>query len=507
MTTTDRHAPLSRPLQWLRLPALRVSLVVLLAAAAPAVAAPRWINDGTDRPPRLSVEQAIWAMGKLPRDGAEWSREEKVARIAAAKFDGFMVFLPGSEEEQNAWRALAEKHGLAITLQCAPANLDDLRVALDACERMNARGLVAMIRPTFVTYEEGARKIRTMMEASAEAGVPFYLETHRGTITQDLMLTKRWAETIPGIQFHADLSHFVISYEVGRPPPPPIAEAFDAILTRAGMVDGRIGNGEQVQIDIGPDGDTRHARLFAGWWKRAMVSWLKRAKPGDVFVFKPELGPPGYSIVGPDGRELSDRWAQALVMRDLGIRTWNAAVKEAGVGQPWAPGGDRPAKPALAAAPKLEGEIFDIFILRGSCFKLGDYYLAGQPVQPAYASAKEIGIKSIVNVRMERELAGLGYSIADTVAALDLEYHHIPVAPSNMDDARAKRFIDIVRKAKKPVLIHGSNGNRVWGLWALFAGSEFGVPVDETKALAAKCQIRKLVIEDFVRDYLKRHGR
>jgi hypothetical protein len=203
---------------------------------------------------------------------------------------------------------------------------------------MKARGVSAMIRPTFVTAAEGAKKIRAMMARAAEAEMPFYVETHRGTITQDILLAGRWAREIEGIRIHADLSHFVISYEIGGPARGVIGNAFDAILARAGMVDGRIGNGEQVQIDIGPEGDSVHARRFAQWWKQAMVAWLKQAKPGDVFVFKSELGPPPYAMVDLDGRELSDRWAQALVVRDLGIRTWNEAVKEAGIGQAYGAG-------------------------------------------------------------------------------------------------------------------------------------------------------------------------
>jgi hypothetical protein len=57
-----------------------------------------------------------------------------------------------------------------------------------------------------------------------------------------------------------------------------------------------------------------------------MVNWLETAEPGDVFVFRPELGPPPYSIVGLDGNEISDRWEQAKVMAQLGRRLWNEAV-------------------------------------------------------------------------------------------------------------------------------------------------------------------------------------
>jgi hypothetical protein len=98
------------------------------------------------------------------------------------------------------------------------------------------------------------------------------------------------------------------------------------------MLDGRVSNGEQVQIDVGPSADNLHARRFAALWKRVMVSWLKRAQPGDILPFRVELGPPDYAILDLEGREISDRWAQTLVLRTLAERLFNEAVKKTGVG-------------------------------------------------------------------------------------------------------------------------------------------------------------------------------
>ncbi|MBA2646929.1 MAG: hypothetical protein H0U81_09035, partial [Pyrinomonadaceae bacterium] len=45
-----------------------------------------------------------------------------------------------------------------------------------------------------------------------------------------------------------------------------------------------------------------------------------------------ELGPPGYSILEMDGKEMSNRWEQAKVFRALAERIWNEAVAETGIG-------------------------------------------------------------------------------------------------------------------------------------------------------------------------------
>ena len=56
--------------------------------------------------------------------------------------------------------------------------------------------------------------------------------------------------------------------------------------------------------------------------------WCKRAKPDAVLTFLCELGPAPYAITGPDGHELSDRWADALVMKDMIRASWQRIVDE-----------------------------------------------------------------------------------------------------------------------------------------------------------------------------------
>lgn len=153
-------------------------------------------------------------------------------------------------------------------------------------------------------------------------------------------------------------------------------------------------------------------------------------------------------------------------------------------------------------APKVSE---DLVPLRGSCFEMGnDYILTGQLPQPDFQFAKDKGVKTIVNVRLDRELGGLGFEMEPHMKTLELKFVHFPVGPDSIDDAQADSFVKLLAEAEKPVLVNGSNGNRVWGLWALYLGSRWGVPVARTKRVALANGIKKLVIEEFVRGHLDR---
>ena len=55
---------------------------------------------------------------------------------------------------------------------------------------------------------------------------------------------------------------------------------------------------------------------------------MDEAKPDAVLTFLCELGPPPYAITGPDGAELSDRWEEALKMKDMVRALWQRVIDE-----------------------------------------------------------------------------------------------------------------------------------------------------------------------------------
>ncbi len=311
-------------------------LLVCLAFACPAVAAPPALNcrDGKDAPPRLQIVQNLWGLRAYPSAESEWPDERKAREIQASGFDAFDVWVGGAREEDLArWKALGEAHGLGIGVEFDLARPEDADAAIAAAKRLRSVYLDAHVANYFTPEKEAEALLRGLVERCAKAGMPLVVQTHRGRVTQDLLRTVAYAKAIPDLRFDLDFSHYLVAGEMGGALSPEAEAALGLLMERATMLDGRVTNGEQVQVDLLNPAYRAHVDRHAALWKRVMIGWLRTAQRGDVFPFRVELGPPDYAILGPDGREISDRWAQQKAMRDLVERLWNEAVAETGKGE------------------------------------------------------------------------------------------------------------------------------------------------------------------------------
>ncbi len=106
----------------------------------------------------------------------------------------------------------------------------------------------------------------------------------------------------------------------------PIGEADEAmmqrILARTHGFHGRVASREQIQIAIDFPQNRQYVDLFLRWWEDGFRMWRAGADPDDELIFVTELGPPPYAITGADGQELSDRWDEALQLKDRVREIW-----------------------------------------------------------------------------------------------------------------------------------------------------------------------------------------
>jgi len=284
------------------------------------------VNDGSTNAPRLELQQSWWAMIGLGEDGREWSVEEKFSKIAEAGYKAISSGIPPLEEQEE-WKTLLKQYDLQFNAIGFPTSVADMEEIIANAKQFGCvQYLNVQVMDGFVIDEEAIQLLSGIMDTVEKAGFPIFIETHRGTVTQDLLRVIAYVKAIPKLRLTIDLSHYVVAGELNNS----LDKAslyFASLLNRTSAIHARVSNGEQVQIDIGPSGEHPMTKYFENWWGQAMDEWLEQAQPGDVLPFVTELGPPGYYAVTTQDKygsehEISDRWQQALLLKQIAERLW-----------------------------------------------------------------------------------------------------------------------------------------------------------------------------------------
>lgn len=270
---------------------------------------------------KLLVYQSLWAMERRPPDGQEWSLEQKLEMIRDAGFDGAGVRFfdyAYAKEVTDFLRA----HGMTWQAQCYPKTVDELKPIIEHVQALGADhiNLQPDVKPyrleECIPYIEGWRRL------ARDAGIAVHIETHRDRMTTDLLFTLHLLDCFPDLRLTGDLSHYVLGREFAWP----ISEENHTLMRR--IIDncwgfhGRVASREQIQLQISFPHQKEWLDLFMGWWEYGFRSWRRRAPKDATLTFLCELGPKEYAMTGPDGYELSDRWVEALMLKDMIRDLW-----------------------------------------------------------------------------------------------------------------------------------------------------------------------------------------
>jgi hypothetical protein len=275
----------------------------------------------------LTVYQSLWAMEDLPRDApVQWTLGERVARIAEAGFHGLSVDL-GARQVPPAASLATELRGSGLDAAVNAFVRDDASMdeALRYAGVIGAPLIIVCAQVFGLDLGSLAGTVHRWQAQAAAAGVEIQLETHRGTMTNDLRTTVALLGHLdPAVSLAADLSHYVCGCELPDQPTPEIESLMDAILSRSVSMQGRVATRCEVQIPLGHVRYQHWVARFRDWWTRGFASMAARGLADPMFCA--ELGTTPYAPTSPDGRELSDRWAEALVLRDWARECYDAAV-------------------------------------------------------------------------------------------------------------------------------------------------------------------------------------
>ena len=270
--------------------------------------------------------QSLWAMERRHTDGIERTLEQNVEMIKKAGYDG----LSGQYVKRDDVRrltALAKAEGLAVEGQCFPKTVDDLKPVLELATEFGLHHLDLQpdVRPRklndCIPIVEGWRRL---ME---EVDFPVYIETHRDRMTTDLFFVLDLLECFPDLRLLGDLSHFLVGREFATPIDDVNHAMIHRVLENCWAFHGRVASREQVQIEISFPHHQMWLDIFLGWWEYGFRSWRKRSAADAEVTFTCELGPKPYSITGRDGNDTTDRWAEALMMRDRVREIWEKSSR------------------------------------------------------------------------------------------------------------------------------------------------------------------------------------
>ena len=265
----------------------------------------------------LKVYTSLWAMQPHDPTGVKLPFDQVCEMVAGAGFDGMAIDLGASDVAvAHAVRPHMQRVGLTPLIVAFPKTIESLEDTLLMARDFGAPfvDVIGQVMP--LAIDDMVPVIETWMGMADRIGVPVQFETHRNCITNDLYVTLQLLDRIPGMRICADLSHYVVDREFWFPLSAHDMGLMSRILQRSDSFQGRVASRQQIQLQLHFPQHQKWVNLFKGWWREGLADWRARNPTGDC-IFVCELGPPEYAMTGPDGREMSNRWEEAQL-----IKTW-----------------------------------------------------------------------------------------------------------------------------------------------------------------------------------------
>ncbi len=246
--------------------------------------------------------------------------------VADAGYHGLAIDL-GSADIETAYAVHPHivREGLTPLIVAFPKSVAELRGTLRMAKDFGAP-FVNVIGQVFPLTVEGAIPvIRRWIEMSLEEEMPIQFETHRNSITNDLFFTLSLLDAVPEMRLAGDFSHYIVDREFRLPLQPWEHALINRCILRCDSFQGRVASRQQVQLQIGFPQHAGWVELFCDMWRSGFADWQSRNPEGDL-VFLCELGPPEYAMTGSDGREMSNRWTEALELKARVEAIWEECL-------------------------------------------------------------------------------------------------------------------------------------------------------------------------------------
>ena len=180
-----------------------------------------------------------------------------------------------------------------------------------------------------------------LLNASVKHGHPIYLETHRGSITQDIRRTLDAVSRFPDLRFTADFSHWYVGNDLSNGDFAAKLEVLSPVFERVRFVQGRLSSPTRVQVALeGPEDRRYFVEHYRAMLKACFGAFLANSAAEERIPFAPELLPATMNYNGAkipldyahtertaDGEEVetSDRWQQAMWLMEMARQAFESA--------------------------------------------------------------------------------------------------------------------------------------------------------------------------------------
>ncbi|MEM0990230.1 MAG: sugar phosphate isomerase/epimerase [Pseudomonadota bacterium] len=270
----------------------------------------------------LHVYTSLWAMQPHDQSAERLDHQEIVEKVAAAGYHGMALDLGAADiAVVDEVAPMMVRAGLTPLIVAFPKSVPELRDVLKRAKDIGAPfvDVIGQVMP--LSVDGMIPVIREWIEMSEQEGMPIQFETHRNCITNDLYATLCLMDAVPEMRICADLSHYVVDREFWYPLSERDMGLISRVLARSDSFQGRVASRQQIQLQLDFPQHQKWVELFKGWWREGFASWQSRNADG-ACVFLCELGPPEYAMTGPDGKELSNRWEEALTIKRWVEEIW-----------------------------------------------------------------------------------------------------------------------------------------------------------------------------------------
>jgi uncharacterized protein (TIGR01244 family) len=108
-----------------------------------------------------------------------------------------------------------------------------------------------------------------------------------------------------------------------------------------------------------------------------------------------------------------------------------------------------------------------------------DLYIAGQPTERALREMRQLGVTTVINLRMPQEMERIGFDEPKLIKELGMTYVYIPMRGGDGENAYSpatlRKFADAMKAAEGKVLLHCTVAWRASHIWAAYLIQEHGI--------------------------------